>query len=130
MIQKMTRRFYRVVLVVFILGLLPSALPSVLKLPYAVEHFTGRLLMPEYLLAFTGVTKLLGMIALLIPGYPRVKEWVFAGFTFDFIGAIYASLSVGDITAASIITIYLLVLAGLYFLYYKTQQASLTVQTI
>jgi len=36
------------------------------------------------------------VIALLIPGYPRIKEWVYAGFVYDLTGAIYSGLAMGD----------------------------------
>jgi uncharacterized membrane protein YphA (DoxX/SURF4 family) len=42
---------------------------------------------PVYLLTILGVWKLLGVIALLVPGFPRLKEWAYAGFFFDLMGA-------------------------------------------
>lgn len=42
------------------------------------------------------VFKILGVIALLVPGFPRLKEWAYAGFTFDLIGAAYSFAVVGD----------------------------------
>jgi len=43
-----------------------------------------------------GTWKVLGAIALVAPRHPLVKEWAYAGLFFDFSGAIYAHLSVGD----------------------------------
>ncbi|MDT3401733.1 DoxX family protein [Mucilaginibacter terrae] len=42
------------------------------------------------------VFKILGVIALLMPGLPRLKEWAYAGFTFDLMGAMYSFIVVGD----------------------------------
>jgi uncharacterized membrane protein YphA (DoxX/SURF4 family) len=42
---------------------------------------------PVYLLRIIGVWKLLGGIVLLIPGYPRLKEWAYAGIFFELSGA-------------------------------------------
>src|SRR5215469_2245401 len=42
---------------------------------------------PAYLLTILGVWKLLGVIALLVPRFPRLKEWAYAGFFFDLTGA-------------------------------------------
>lgn len=42
---------------------------------------------PEYLMTILGTAKLLGVIALLIPSVPLLKEWAYAGFTFDLLGA-------------------------------------------
>ena len=51
---------------------------------------------PPYLLLFLGTAKILGVAAVLAPGLPRLKEWAFAGLTFDLIGALYSHVSVGD----------------------------------
>jgi hypothetical protein len=50
---------------------------------------------PVYFIPFIGVAKLLGVVAILIPGYPRIKEWAYAGFFFDLIGATYSIISLG-----------------------------------
>ena len=42
---------------------------------------------PVYLFTILGVWKLLGVIALLVPRFPRLKEWAYAGFFFDLTGA-------------------------------------------
>ena len=42
---------------------------------------------PSYLMSILGVAKILGVIALLIPKTPLLKEWAYAGFTFDLLGA-------------------------------------------
>ena len=39
---------------------------------------------------------MLGVTAVFTPGVPRLKEWAFAGLTFDLTGALYSHLSVGD----------------------------------
>ncbi len=42
---------------------------------------------PAYLLMILGVWKLLGAIALLVPRFPRLKEWAYAGTLFVYVGA-------------------------------------------
>ena len=42
---------------------------------------------PLYFLGIIGVWKLLGGITLLVPGYPRLKEWAYAGIFFELSGA-------------------------------------------
>lgn len=42
---------------------------------------------PLYLLNILGAAKLLGVVAILAPGLARLKEWAYAGFTFDMVGA-------------------------------------------
>ena len=51
---------------------------------------------PVYLLTILGVWKILGAIALLIPKYPLLKEWAYAGFFFVMSGALFSHIAVGD----------------------------------
>ena len=116
---------YRIVLFFLTIGILFSAVPSVLKLPYAVAYFTNVLKLPEYLLVFTGVLKLAGLVVLYIPRFPKLKEWVFAGFTIDFAGAWYCNVTAANSFAAGIpVIIYLMVLMVLYYLYGKKNLAN------
>jgi DoxX-like protein len=75
--------------------MLLSAVPDVLRIPNALQVF-NHLGYPAYLLVFLGTAKILGVLAVLVPGLPRIKEWAFAGLTFDVSGALYSHLSVGD----------------------------------
>jgi DoxX-like protein len=76
------------------LMLLP-AVPDVLRIPGALAVFR-HLGYPPYLLVFLGTAKILGVGVVLAPGVVRLKEWAFAGLTFDLTGALYSHLSVGD----------------------------------
>lgn len=119
---------YWSVLVLMTVGMLGSAVPSVLQLPYAVEHFVNVLHLPLYLLVFTGAIKLAGLVVLYIPGYPRLKEWVFAGFVFDLAGAWYCNfISMHSFAAALPVFMYMVVLLVLYGLHRKLEQSRLTV---
>jgi uncharacterized membrane protein YphA (DoxX/SURF4 family) len=51
---------------------------------------------PAYFATIMGVWKLLGAIAIVVPGFPRVKEWAYAGFFFDLTGAAATRAFVGD----------------------------------
>ena len=53
-----------------------------------------------YVLTFLSVAKLLGIVALLVPGFKLLKEWAYAGFTFDLCGAIFSFITVGDPVSA------------------------------
>ncbi|UOQ73546.1 DoxX family protein [Hymenobacter cellulosilyticus] len=75
--------------------MLMSGITNLLSVPEAVEGFK-HLGYPTYLLPFLGVAKVLGVLALLVPGFPRLREWAYAGFVFDLAGAMYSGLSVGD----------------------------------
>lgn len=51
---------------------------------------------PVYFLTILGVWKMLGVIAILSPKLPIIKEWTYAGFFFIMTGAIISHLAVGD----------------------------------
>ena len=51
---------------------------------------------PVYLLTIIGVWKLLGVVALLVPKYPLLKEWAYAGVFFLLTGAILSHLASGS----------------------------------
>ena len=73
-----------------------SAIPSIRLTQESIDFMNKGLGYPVYFIPFTGVAKVLGIIAILIPGYPRIKEWAYAGLFFDLIGAIYSVTSVGQ----------------------------------
>src|SRR6478735_3810081 len=76
--------------------MLMSAIPDIFANPIAVKGMHGDLGYPLYFIPFIGIAKALGVIAIVVPGYPRIKEWAYAGLTFDLIGAIYSVISVGQ----------------------------------
>jgi hypothetical protein len=51
---------------------------------------------PPYVMTILGVAKLLGVVALLAPGRPLLKEWAYAGFTFNLLGATISHVAAGD----------------------------------
>jgi uncharacterized membrane protein YphA (DoxX/SURF4 family) len=51
---------------------------------------------PSYFLNIIGVWKLLGVIAILIPRFPLLKEWAYAGFFFVMSGALISHIASGD----------------------------------
>lgn len=100
--------------------MLVSSIPDIMVVPQAVDMVSTHLGYPRYFIPFIGVAKLLGVIALLVPGFPRIKEWAYAGFVFDLTGAIYSSIAVGDPPGAwlPILTGYGII-AGSYIFHHK-----------
>lgn len=76
---------------------------------------------PEYLIRFLGVAKCLGVVALLVPGYARIKEWAYAGFFFDITGATYSVIMTeGGFKLPHTFMLVLLVILGLsYFFHHR-----------
>jgi hypothetical protein len=73
-----------------------SSFPNIISDQQSVDLISGHLGYPKYIIPFLGVAKLLGAITLLVPGFPRLKEWAYCGFVIDLTGALYSSISVGD----------------------------------
>lgn len=98
-----------------------SSLPDIMKVPEAVTMVTTHLGYPPYFLQFIGVAKALGVIAILVPGFPRIKEWAYAGFFFDMIAAVYSTICVGDGIDKwlPIVIIGMGIMGASYFFYHK-----------
>jgi len=63
--------------------------------PPGVEGIT-HLGYPIYFLTILGIWKILGVVALLIPKFPLLKEWAYAGFFFAMSGAAFSHIASGD----------------------------------
>jgi uncharacterized membrane protein YphA (DoxX/SURF4 family) len=118
--MKKTKTLYWIFTGLFSAFMAFTAIPDIVCNPQAVEFMTKMLGYPMYFLPFIGVAKVLGAIAILIPGFPRITEWAYAGLFFDLIGAIYSVLCVGG-GAAGAAFIFLPVLIGAfsYMFYHK-----------
>lgn len=93
--SKRNKIIYWVATVWLALGMLSSGIVQFIKLPEEVEMMT-HLGYPSYLLQIIGVWKLLGVIAVLLPGFALVKEWAYAGFFFAMSGAIISHIAMSD----------------------------------
>jgi len=117
--MKKTNILYWVFTGLFAAFMLFSAIPDIFSAKEAVELFS-KLNLPAYLLPFLGIAKALGVIAILIPGYPRIKEWAYAGLVFDLLGATYSIAASGHpATNWGFMIVPLLLAAVSYAFYHK-----------
>ncbi|CAN5338606.1 DoxX family protein [soil metagenome] len=77
------------------LGMTSTGIVQLMKMKDDVDRMT-HLGYPIYLLAMLGIWKLLGVFAVLIPRYPLLKEWAYAGFFFSMSGAAISHIVVAD----------------------------------
>jgi len=70
----------------------------------------SRLGYPAYLLTIIGIWKILGVVALLVPRFPLVKEWAYAGFFFVMSGALFSHLALGSSIPETLPAVFLLIL--------------------
>jgi hypothetical protein len=113
---KITYWIFTILLVVLMLF---SAISSLKQNPDGVA-IMKHLGYPYNVLTLLSIAKILGVITILVPGFPKLKEWAYAGFTFDLVGAIYAGLSAGDPIIQWIpVFIMIILVFGSYIFYHK-----------
>ena len=106
---------YWAVTALFCLAMAASGTMNLLRVEQMRESITA-LGYPEYLMTILGVAKILGVIALLIPGAPLLKEWAYAGFTFNLLGASASHALVRDPIAEAIVPLVVLGIAAASYL--------------
>lgn len=82
---------------------------------------------PLYLMKIMGFAKILGGIAILTGKLPRMKEWAYAGFTFDFLGATASHVLAGDAARALFPLVFFVFLVISYALWHKTAATPLPI---
>lgn len=122
--MKATKILYWVFTILICGLMLSSAVPEIIGSKQG-NDFMLQLGYPAYINPFLGVCKLLGIIALLVPGFPKIKEWAYAGFTFDLLGATYSIIAKGTPFSGWVfMLLFLAILAASYIYYHKKIKAN------
>lgn len=112
---------YWVFTVLFALAILSTCIPN----EEGYTFITQLLGYPGYFVNYIAVMKVLGVIGILIPGFPRVKEWAYAGLFLDMISAVYSFYATNMLNADSSM---MLIFFGLgiasYAFYHKKLKAT------
>lgn len=98
----MTKRnniIYWVATALLCFGMFSSGVSQILHIKEMNEIIT-HIGYPLYFMYIIGVWKILGVVAILVPKYPLVKEWAYAGFFFLMTGALVSHIFMGDIGSA------------------------------
>lgn len=77
------------------LGMLSTGIVQIIQMDEEVQKMST-LGYPAHFLTLIGIWKILGVIAVLVPKFPLIKEWAYAGFFFLMTGAIFTHFAVGD----------------------------------
>jgi uncharacterized membrane protein YphA (DoxX/SURF4 family) len=77
------------------LGMVSTGIVQLTQMKEEADMF-AHLGFPLYVLTLLGIWKMLGVIAVLIPKFPLLKEWAYAGFFFAMSGAIFSHIAMGD----------------------------------
>jgi hypothetical protein len=125
--MKATNIFYWVVTILFSAMMLFSGYSEITLNPDGVK-IMQHLGYPNYFTVFLGYAKILGVIALLVPGnFPRIKEWAYAGFCFDLVGATYSQIATdGLMPQESFMLLFLIFLFLSYYLYHRRRSYQLS----
>jgi hypothetical protein len=100
------------------IGMVLAGIQEVRHVPTVLEA-AQRLGFPEYFITVLGVAKLVGAPILLIPGFPHLKEWAYAGFCFDFGGAVVSHTASGDTLFQTLPAILCAALLGVCYWSYR-----------
>lgn len=123
--MKKTNTFYWIFTGLFAAFMTFTAIPDILMTPDAVT-FIRSLGYPGYFIPFIGIAKVLGSVALLIPGFPRIKEWAYAGLAFDLIAAAFSVIATNGFDASMLFMLLPFTLGTLSYIFYHKKQKKLS----
>lgn len=122
--MKKTKILYWVFTILFAALMLFSAVPSIITNADSIKLMHDMLGYPVYIIPFLGIAKLLGAIAILIPGLKKIKEWAYAGLFFDLAGAVYSGIAVAGKFDPMMITMLLWIVPGILSYYFWNKMMS------
>ncbi|WP_341839675.1 DoxX family protein [Chitinophaga caseinilytica] len=93
--KKSSKIIYWIATIWLALGMLSGGIMQLIQYKDSVQGIM-HLGYPAYFVSLLGVWKILGVVALLVPGFPVVKEWAYAGFFFAMSGAVISHVISGD----------------------------------
>src|ERR1700679_3643176 len=88
--------WYWIITVILSFCIFSGGLAQTLQLKEVVQGFKP-LGYPTYFISLIGIWKMLGIIAILVPGFKLLKEWAYAGLFFTMTGAVISHIASNDI---------------------------------
>lgn len=98
MTQKSKTIWYWIITGILSFCLFSGGLAQALQVQGVVQGFKP-LGYPTYFISIIGIWKMLGIIAILVPGFKLLKEWAYAGLFFTMTGAVISHIASSDIHA-------------------------------
>jgi len=90
-----------------------------------IQIFHNYLGYPIYFIQFISWAKILGVIAILVPGFPKIKEWAYAGLFFDLTAAVYSGIAASGKFDPMMLTMLLWIVPGILSYYFRTKKTAL-----
>ena len=94
--EKKSKIIYWIATVWLALGMTSTGVVQLIRMEEEVERTVEYMGYPTYFLTIIGTWKLLGVVAILIPKFPIIKEWAYAGFFFNMTGALISHMVMSD----------------------------------
>ena len=125
MTPKTINIIYWVSTIIFAGLMIFSAAGGIEPTQQAIQLMHDSLGYPVYFIQFISVAKLLGAIAILIPGLKSIKEWAYAGLFFDLTGAVYSGIAVSGKFDPMMLAMLAWILPGIlsYYFWHKKMKA-------
>jgi hypothetical protein len=95
---------YWVTTAILLFAMLSGGIAELMHRPETIEGMK-QLGYPVYFVMILGFWKVLGSVALLAPGFPRLKEWAYAGIFFNMTGAAVSHAVCGDAAWHVVVTV-------------------------
>src|SRR6185436_7306550 len=118
--KKRNKIIYWIATIWLSLGMVSTGAVQLFKLkgdgPGSLDTMT-HLGYPVYFVTLLGICKMLGVVVLLIPKFPLLKEWAYAGFFFMMSGAVFTHIAAGNSTGEIFPSLLLLILAVVSWYY-------------
>ena len=92
---KAAKIIYWIATIWLALGMLSTGIVQLLKVEEETD-FIVAMGYPFYFLTILGIFKIMGVVAVLIPRFPLLKEWAYAGFFFAMTGAVFSHIASGN----------------------------------
>jgi hypothetical protein len=115
---------YWIFTILFAALMLFSAAGGIKPTPDTIKLMHDGLGYPVYFISFISVAKLLGSLAILVPGLFRIKEWAYAGLFFDLAGATYSGIATGGFNPMMLFLLVWIVPGVLSYYYWRLRTAS------
>lgn len=110
--MKTTKIIYWTTTILFAGFMTMSAIPNIMSSQDSIDLVSTHLGYPLYFIPFIGVAKLLGSIAIIIPAFKKLKEWAYAGLSFDLIAATYSMIYVDGFAPSMLFMVVIFGVAG------------------
>lgn len=121
MTQKTINLIYWISTIIFAALMIFSAVGGLQPTQQAIQLMHDGLGYPVYFIQYISIAKLLGCIAILIPGLNRIKEWAYAGLFFDLASAVYSGIAAFGKFDPMMLTMLAWILPGIlsYYFWHK-----------